>query len=176
MSGALEGDEREQVVIQIIGEVQRRGDAALFDYTEKFDGVKLTSLEVDKEQIKRAYRDVDSELVAALRLAARRISDFHLRQKDRLLQESIESDLGWLMRPLNRVGINAPGFRAPLPSSLLMTAVPAITYMRTCSLAVRAWKRRLISSNASTIRDTPSRGPGCTSACCPLATASSFPC
>ena len=118
-------DEREQAVRQIIDEVRRRGDAALFDYTLKFDGVKLSSLEVSKEQIGEAYREVDSELVSALKLAAERIRAFHARQKESLLRESAAAGLGWLIRPLNRVGIHIPGFTAPLPSSLLMTAIPA---------------------------------------------------
>ena len=118
-------DEREQAVRQIIDDVRRRGDAALFEYTLKFDGVKLTSLEVNKEQIAGAYQQVDAKLVSALKLAAERISIFHTRQKDSLLHENIGEGLGWLIRPLKRVGIHAPGFTAPLPSSLLMTAIPA---------------------------------------------------
>ena len=118
-------DEREQAVRQIIDDVRRRGDAALFEYTLKFDGVKLTSLEVNKEQIAGAYQQVDAKLVSALKLAAERISIFHTRQKDSLLHENIGEGLGWLIRPLKRVGIHTPGFTAPLPSSLLMTAIPA---------------------------------------------------
>ncbi len=115
----------EQVVRQIINNVRDRGDKALFEYTLKFDGVKLTSLEVTKKQIAGAYEQVDAELVSALKLAAERIRSFHTRQKGILLQESTAAGLGWLIRPLTRIGINAPGFRAPLPSSLLMTAIPA---------------------------------------------------
>ena len=118
-------DEREQAVRQIIDNVRRRGDAALFDYTEKFDGVRLTSLEVSKRQIADACNEVDAELLSALKLAAQRISDFHTRQKESLFHESTGQSLGWLIRPLKRVGVHAPGFTAPLPSSLLMTAIPA---------------------------------------------------
>ena len=118
-------DDREQAVREIINEVRDRGDAALFDYTLKFDGVKLTSLEVTKERITSAYREVDSELVSALKLAAGRIRAFHTRQKKSIWGKAAESGSGWLIRPLNRVGIYVPGFTAPLPSSLLMTAIPA---------------------------------------------------
>ncbi len=118
-------DDQEQAVRQIINEVRDRGDAALFDYTSKFDGVKLTSLEVSKDQIAGAYQEVDSELVSALKLAAERIRSFHTRQKDSLLRESTEQGSGWLIRPLDRVGIYVPGGTAPLPSSLLMTVIPA---------------------------------------------------
>ncbi|MFH0768805.1 MAG: histidinol dehydrogenase, partial [Chloroflexota bacterium] len=54
------GDDREQIVRQIINDVRDRGDVALFEYTEKFDGAKLTSLEVSKQQIASAYREVDA--------------------------------------------------------------------------------------------------------------------
>ena len=119
------GVDLEAAVRQIIDEVRRRGDAALFDYTFKFDGVKLTSLEVSKEEIKRAYQDVDADLVAALRVSAERIRSYHNRQRERIWNEATEASLGWLVRPLERVGIYVPGFTAPLPSSVLMTAVPA---------------------------------------------------
>ncbi|MBA7701646.1 Histidinol dehydrogenase [subsurface metagenome] len=118
-------DERERAVRDIIDAVRERGDAALFDFTEKFDGVKLTSLEVGKEDIKQAGREVDGELLAALKLAAARITDFHTVQKNTLVRDKTGESLGWMMRPLNSVGVHAPGFTAPLPSSLLMTAIPA---------------------------------------------------
>ncbi len=115
----------EAAVRKIIDEVRRRGDAALINYTKQFDGVRLTSLEVSKQQVERAYREVDAELLSALKLAAKRIRSFHTRQKKLFWQEKTTGSLGWLIRPLSRVGINAPGFRAPLPSSVLMTAIPA---------------------------------------------------
>lgn len=118
-------DEREQAVKEIIDEVRRRGDAALFDYTLKFDSVKLTSLEVSKTQITSAHQAVAPDLVSALKLAAERIHSFHTRQRETILRESTETGLGWLVRPINRVGVHVPGFTAPLPSSLLMTAIPA---------------------------------------------------
>jgi len=121
----FEVDEREQAVREIIGEVRRRGDEALYDYTAKFDGVKLTSLEVSKEQVAAARGEVDSGLLSALKLAKGRIESYHLAQKDILLNESLKDGLGWLVRSLNRIGIHTPGFTAPMPSSLLMTAIPA---------------------------------------------------
>jgi len=122
---ALEIDDREQTVRQIIDEVCCRGDAALYEYTAKFDSVELTSLEVSTKQITDAYHKVDSELLSALKLASERIRSFHTVQKDSLLRESASEGLGWLIRPLNRVGVHTPGFTAPLPSSLLMTVIPA---------------------------------------------------
>jgi len=121
----LEADSREEEVRQIINEVRSRGDAALLEYTARFDGVELTSLEVSQEQIKNAYQEVDSGLLSALKLAAGRIGAYHMKQKDSLLNESVKEGPGWLVRPLQRVGVHVPGFTAPLPSSLLMTVIPA---------------------------------------------------
>jgi histidinol dehydrogenase len=118
-------DEREQAVREIINQVRLRGDAALLDYTEKFDGVRPARLEVDRGQVEKAYRDIDKDLRAALELAAGRIAAFHEKQKQSLLRDSAGESLGWLVRPLRSIGIHAPGFSAPLPSSVLMTAVPA---------------------------------------------------
>src|SRR4030043_129977 len=118
-------DDREKTVRQIVNDVRQRGDAALFDYTRKFDGVKLTSLEIDNASINRAYRGIDKELLAVMKLAAERITAYHLEQKKKFWQENTKSKLGWLIRPLRSVGVHVPGFSAPLPSSLLMTAIPA---------------------------------------------------
>jgi histidinol dehydrogenase len=115
----------EKVVRQIINDVRARGDAALFDYTEKFDGVRLTSLEVGKREINAAFRKINAGLLSALELAAERIAAFHTKQKKALLRDNVRARLGWLVRPLERVGVYVPGGTAPLPSSLLMTAVPA---------------------------------------------------
>jgi len=117
------GGEREQVVRQIIEAVRRRGDAALLDYTLKLDGVRLTSLEVGKKQITTAYRQVDKKLVSALKLAAKRISSFHLKQKRRIWRLATPGSV--LIRPLERVGVYAPGGTAAYPSTVLMTAIPA---------------------------------------------------
>jgi histidinol dehydrogenase len=116
---------QEKVVRQIIENVRARGDAALFEYTEKFDGIRLTGLEVGKREIDRAFRKINTGLLKALELAVERITAFHIKQKRSLLRDSAASRLGWLVRPLERVGIYAPGGSAPLPSSLLMTAIPA---------------------------------------------------
>ena len=124
-SSGFETDEREKAVKDIITEVSRRGDAALYEYTLKFDGVKLDSLEVSKEQVTAASNGIDPELKEALNLAAERISSYHTNQRDSLLNEGLREGLGWLIRPLKRVGIITPGFTSPLPSSLLMAAVLA---------------------------------------------------
>ena len=115
----------EQAVGQIIAEVRSRGDAALFDYTLKIDHVEFTSLEVSQEQITGAYSEVPEELVSALKLAAERIRAFHIAQKSAIWRRASQPDVGWLIRPLQRVGVYAPGGTACYPSSVLMTAIPA---------------------------------------------------
>ena len=118
-------DDPEQVVRQIINEVRNRGDAALLDYTLKIDGVKLSSLEVGKQQVAGAYREVDSELVSALKLASERICSFHSLQKENIWSGVTKLGSGQLIRPLERIGIYVPGGTACYPSTVLMTAIPA---------------------------------------------------
>lgn len=115
----------EQAVRQIVDEVRNRGDAALRDYTLKFDGIELVSLEVSKEEIASAYREVDSELLSALRLAADRIRSFHMTQKGNIWHEVVSQGLGQIIRPLERIGVYVPGGTACYPSTVLMTAIPA---------------------------------------------------
>jgi histidinol dehydrogenase len=116
---------QEPAVRQIINDVRQQGDKALFELTEKFDGAKLTSLEVKKSQIKAAYNKVDGKLVDAMKLAAERIGTFHQEQKERALPTYTHGKTGWLVRPLERVGVYAPGGTASYPSTVLMTAIPA---------------------------------------------------
>ena len=121
----LEVDDREQTVRQIINDVRSRGDAALLDCTEKYDSIKLKSLELSREQVTAAYEKVDFQLVSALRLAAERIHALHQIQKERALRTYTHGKTGWLVRPLERVGIYVPGGTASYPSSVLMTVIPA---------------------------------------------------
>ncbi len=118
-------EDPEEVVTQITSAVRNRGDKALLELTSKIDGVELTSLEADKGQIASAYHEVDAELVAALKLAAERIGAFHERQRDSLGEGFFTQGVGQMMRPLERVGVYAPGGTASYPSTVLMTAIPA---------------------------------------------------
>ena len=116
---------QEPAVRRIIDNVRRRGDAALFEYTEKFDGAKLRNLEISRKQIISAKNKVDTKLVAALELAAGRIAAFHEMQKQRSLKSYTHGKTGWMVRPLEKVGVYAPGGTASYPSTVLMTAIPA---------------------------------------------------
>jgi len=115
----------EPAVRQIINQVRDKGDEALLDFTLRIDGVELTSIEINREPITKAYREVDEELVSALKLAGERIRSFYAIQKDNLCRQFTELGLGQLVRPLERVGIYAPGGTAGYPSTVLMTTIPA---------------------------------------------------
>ena len=118
-------DDPEQAVKQIITGVRGRGDAALIDYSLKIDRVKLGSLEVGKDEVSRAYQQVEPELLSALKLAAGRIRSFHVAQKDAFLAGVAGMGPDTLVRTLERVGVYAPGGTACYPSTVLMTAIPA---------------------------------------------------
>ncbi|MDD5190324.1 MAG: histidinol dehydrogenase, partial [Dehalococcoidales bacterium] len=116
---------QEAAVREIINNVRQRGDAALFEYSEKFDGVKLTKLEVTPAQVKDAYKKVDPGLVDAMQMAAERIASFHQMQQERALKSYTHGKTGWVVRPIEKVGVYAPGGTAVYPSTVLMTAIPA---------------------------------------------------
>jgi histidinol dehydrogenase len=115
----------EATVKRILAEVRAKGDKALFTYTKKLDGVELKSLDVSNSEISDAYKKVDKKLLAALKLAADRIEQFHFLCKQRLEPGFLTKGLGRLIRPLNSVGIYVPGGSAAYPSTVLMTAIPA---------------------------------------------------
>jgi len=118
-----------QTVEAILADVRERGDAALYEYTERFDRLKLdaTTLEVSIAEIEQALAAVDRETLTTLQLAADRIASFHRRQKEETWLTDDEPDirLGQMVTPLDRVGIYVPGGKAAYPSSVLMNAVPA---------------------------------------------------
>ncbi len=118
-----------QTVEEILADVRKRGDAALCEYTERFDRLKLdaATLEVSATEIEQALAAVDRDTLATLQLAADRIASFHRRQKEETWLSDDEPDirLGQKVTPLDRVGIYVPGGKAAYPSSVLMNAVPA---------------------------------------------------
>jgi histidinol dehydrogenase len=118
-----------QTVEEILADVRERGDAALCEYTERFDRLKIdaTTLEVSGAEIEQALAVVDQGTLATLQLAADRIATFHRRQKEETWMTDDEPDirLGQMVIPLDRVGIYVPGGKAAYPSSVLMNAVPA---------------------------------------------------
>jgi histidinol dehydrogenase len=115
----------EQAVRQIIGEVKKRGDAALFDYSQKIDGIRLESLEISKDEIKEARQRINSRLMSALKLAADNIYSFHVAQREAVMTGVGCMGKSTIARPLEKVGVYAPGGTASYPSTVLMTAIPA---------------------------------------------------
>ena len=114
-----------EAVNQILSDVKKNGDAAVIDYTFRIDSFKLRALEISRQQIKDAYRQVNLELIEALKVAAERIRKFHQEQKDYLFHGVIGSEWGQLVRPLTRAGLYTPASSAVYPSTVLMTAIPA---------------------------------------------------
>jgi histidinol dehydrogenase len=115
----------ESTVRDIINEVKRHGDAALIRLTEKFDGHK--KIKVPQEAIKGAYEHVKSDVLSSLKLAYRRIEEFHRKQLQKSWTQTQEGGeiLGQIVRPLEKVGVYVPGGKAVYPSSVLMNAIPA---------------------------------------------------
>ncbi len=115
-----------QAVERILRDVRERGDDALRDWTRRIDGIDLSTCEVPAERIAQSLQNLDAELVEALRLAAGEIERFHQKQtRNTWVDFGPEGALGQMTVPLQRVGLYAPGGNAPLPSSLLMAAIPA---------------------------------------------------
>ncbi len=113
------------VVDRIIGDVRKKGDKALLDYTEKLDGVRLDSLAVDGQEIAAAYDMTDKKLISALEYAAKRIRDFHVACGHKAGLIPIGKHLKQQILPLQRVGLYVPGGSVAYPSTVLMMAVPA---------------------------------------------------
>ncbi len=130
---ALLGQAREttatvdQAVSAIIAEVRARGDAALIDYTARFDRHSVTTLRITEAEIDAATAGIPAELAAALDTAARRSEAFHKAQLPADLRMTDEAGLTLGMRwgALDSVGIYVPGGKAAYPSSVLMNAIPA---------------------------------------------------
>ena len=114
-------------VADIIKEVRANGDAALFEYSRKFDKVELSSLEVSKEEIDAAFSKVEPEFVEILKEAKENIYAFHSRQvrNSFLINEKDGVVIGQKVIPIEKVGLYVPGGTAAYPSSVLMNAIPA---------------------------------------------------
>ncbi len=116
-------------VRSIVSDVRQRGDAALFEYTSKFDKISLTktNITVSEDEFEAAFAAAGAELVASLTRAKQNIYDYHSRQKR---SSDIRTDggrtTGYMVRPVSRAGIYVPGGKAAYPSSVLMCALPAL--------------------------------------------------
>ena len=118
-----------EVVEKIVGDVRRLGDAAVIDYTKKFDGAELSADDflVTPEETAAAEKIADTKIVDALKRAAENIRSYHVEQlpKSWLTYRGENSILGQAVIPLERVGVYVPGGLAAYPSSVLMNVIPA---------------------------------------------------
>ncbi len=114
-------------VAEIFSQVKTRGDEALFEYCEKFDGARLENLLVTEREIEAAFESVEPELLRTMELAARNIERFHLQQKRSGFVDTPSQGVvvGQRVLPLKSVGLYVPGGTARYPSSVLMDAIPA---------------------------------------------------
>ena len=123
----------EQRVAEILADVRERGDAALLQYTERFDGLRakvMTELELTQAELKTAFEAIPVAQRDALQAAAQRVRSYHEAQKNASGESWSYHDadgtlLGQKVTPLDRVGIYVPGGKAAYPSSVLMNAIPA---------------------------------------------------
>jgi histidinol dehydrogenase len=121
-------DEPVDAVRAIIADVRARGDAALRELTERFDGCAIEDVRVDPDAPAAALATVEPELRAALEAAAERVRGYHAEQAAVLPPRSFAADgvvVEELVRPVDRAGVYVPGGRAVYPSTVLMTAIPA---------------------------------------------------
>ncbi len=117
----------EEPVAAILADVKGRGDAAVLEYTERFDGCKLEALAVTDAEIEEAFNAVEPEFLEVLHKAAANIRNFHSAQvrQSLVLTPSNGVVLGQRITPIERVGLYVPGGTAAYPSTVLMDAIPA---------------------------------------------------
>ena len=123
----------EERVAAIVADVRQRGDAAVLEYTARFDGVRadtVAQLELSRDELKAAFDAISPAQRSALQAAAERVRSYHERQLAASGQSWQYRDddgtlLGQKVTPLDRVGIYVPGGKASYPSSVLMSAIPA---------------------------------------------------
>jgi len=117
----------EAIVSEIIADVRKNGDKALFTYCEKFDRVKLESLQVTQEEISEAVAAVDPRFLEVLRRAAANIRKFHAQQVRRsfIINDENGIVMGQKIIPIDKAGLYVPGGTAAYPSTVLMDSIPA---------------------------------------------------
>lgn len=117
----------EEVVDAIIEDVRQRGDEALIEYAQKFDGAALDSVQVTQEELDQAMAQTDPEFIKTLEMAAENIREFHRRQvhKDMVYNGREGVVLGQKYTPIEKAGVYVPGGTAAYPSTVLMDVIPA---------------------------------------------------
>lgn len=119
----------QETVNQIIKEIKEKKNKALFDYTKKFDKIKINSktIKINKKEIEEAYKKTDKKLIEIIKKSSERIKKFHEKQKTNSWFETSENGeiLGQIIKPIENVGVYVPGGKAAYPSSVLMNVIPA---------------------------------------------------
>jgi histidinol dehydrogenase len=121
----INDSEKENQLDAILNEVNERGDEAVAEFTEKFDGVKLTpeQFKISEAELQEAHKALDKKLLKSIRQAIKNVREYQTKifvGKDKSFKST-----GIRYTPIRRVGICVPGASAPLPSTVIMTAVPA---------------------------------------------------
>ena len=130
---AFDSDGNEEIVKtahEIVSSVRKDGDKALLEFTKKFDRISINSvqgLEINQKELSEALDKIPHNTRESLELAAKRIYDYHLKQKSEswAYKDDQGSSYGQKISPLDRVGLYVPGGKAAYPSSVLMNAIPA---------------------------------------------------
>ena len=117
-------------VSKIVEDVRKNGDSALFKYTRRFDKFDLNTknIKITGKEIKKAEDEITTKIRNHLKISARRIREYQksLLPKERTYRDRLGNELGFAVRPIDRVGIYVPGGKAAYPSTVLMTAIPAL--------------------------------------------------
>ena len=117
-------------VSKIVEDVRKNGDSALFKYTRRFDKFDLNTknIKITGKEIKKAEDEITTKIRNHLKISARRIREYQksLLPKERTYRDRLGNELGFAVRPIERVGIYVPGGKAAYPSTVLMTAIPAL--------------------------------------------------
>ncbi|MBQ5440154.1 MAG: histidinol dehydrogenase [Clostridia bacterium] len=118
----------EEIVSAVIDNVAKNGDTALREYTKKFDKADLDSLEVSEREIADAFAQTDEKFIGIIKKAKENIYNFHKHQVKNsfVISEKDGVVLGQKVIPIEKVGVYVPGGTAPLPSTVLMTVIPAV--------------------------------------------------
>lgn len=127
--GSIDNNEYAASTKKICLDILENGNKALFTYISKWENTSVTidNIRVDKSVMEKAYNDLDSELKSTLNLSAKRIREFHEKQKQNTWLDIKDNGeiLGQRVRPLESVGIYVPGGKACYPSTVLMNSIPA---------------------------------------------------
>ena len=124
-----DGQDVTDAVKEIIADVRKNGNSAVKKYSEKFDGIETDCRELSEDEIENAVKSLDDEVLEALKFSVRNVEEFAKAQLGSVKNTMVQADgaiLGHKIIPLEKVGCYIPGGNYPLPSTAIMTIVPAV--------------------------------------------------